>query len=473
MHISLKHNSRAALLAVALAGLAAAPGCQVVDIDPVTDPNNPSLESVITNASQAQLNALAVGVEASLRLGHVNNAPNNTIAGTLGRETFLLASNEPRWYGEILGTRNALDDNGFYSVAAYNGFGRVIRASKVFLASANATAVINDAQKKGIAGFAHTYEALGKLQLLMLQGENGIRTDVDNFLKPGKFVSYAESLTNIRSLLDQASGELAVAGPAFAFPLSAGYAGFNTPATFLRVNRALAARVALYQGDNAGALTALSGSFYSPTASLTLGPKMTFAPTVAGDASNPYFQVANGTQTGLSVVPANFVTEAEAGDLRLAKAPLRTGLSRTLGSIPSTYEVRVFASQTAPLDIIRNEELILIAAEAKAKTAGRASDAVADINVIRVRAGGLAPRTDASFTQASDYIDEILKQRRYSLFSEGHRWFDLRRLGRFTPTPAPGQTLAYSTGGNAAGTFKLFDRLERPFAEKQWDIANP
>ena len=167
------------------------------------------------------------------------------------------------------------------------------------------------------------------------------------------------------------------------------------------------------------------------------------------------------------------MTEAEAGDLRRAKAPLRTGLARTLGGIPSTYEVRVFASQTAPLDIIRNEELILIAAEAKAKTAGRESDAVADINVIRVRAGGLAPRTDASFTQASDYIDEVLKQRRYSLFFEGHRWFDLRRLGRFTSTPAPGQTLAYSTGGNAAGTFKLFDRLERPFAEKQWDIANP
>jgi hypothetical protein len=54
------------------------------------------------------------------------------------------------------------------------------------------------------------------------------------------------------------------------------------------------------------------------------------------------------------------------------------------------------------------------------------------------------------------------------LFYEGHRWVDLRRLNRLNPNPAPGQTLAYSTA-----PFKLFTRMERPAAEKQWDIANP
>lgn len=474
MHKSFNSTPRALMLVGAMAALLPIASCSLVDIDPVTDPTNPSLESVTTNASQAQLNALAVGVEASIRLGHVNNAPNNWITGELGREIFVLATNEPRWYQEILGTRGTLDDNAFYSNAAYNGFARTIRASKVFLGSAQATSVISAEQKQGIAGFSHTYEALGKLHMLNLQGENGIRIDVDNYLKPGKFVSRTEALANIRQLLDQAVTELNAGGTAFAFPLSSGFAGFNTPATFLKFNRALAARVALYQGDNAGCLAALAQSFYDPAASLTLGPKIVFAPTVAGDAGNPYFQVANGTQTGLVVVPAAFVTEAEAGDLRLAKAPLRTGPARTLGGITSTYEARAFASQTTPLDIIRNEELILIAAEAKAKT-GNTTGAVADINVIRTRAGGLAARTAASFTQASDYIDEILKQRRYSLFYEGHRWVDLRRLGRLNANGivSPGQTIPLATGSNSAGSFKLFDRLERPFAEKQWDIANP
>ena len=462
------------MLAGMLAALLPVASCSLVNIDPVTDPTNPSLESVITNATQAQLNALAVGVEASIRLGHNNNGPNNWITGTLGREIIVLATNEPRWYQEILGTRGTLDDNAFYSNAAYNGFARTIRASQVFLASAQATSVISAQQQQGIAGFSHTYEALAKLHMLDLQGENGIRIDVANYLKPGKFVTSAAALTNIRQLLDQAATELGGAGSAFAFPLSSGFAGFNTPVTFLKFNRALAARVALYQGDNAGASAALALSFYDPAASLTLGPKIVYAPTVAGDAGNPYFQVANGTQTGLVVAPTNFVTEAEAGDLRLAKAPLRTGPARTLGGIPSTYEVRVFPSQTTPLDIIRNEELILISAETKAKS-GNTAGAVADINVIRTRAGGLTARTVASFTQPSDYIDEVLKQRRYSLFYEGHRWVDLRRLGRLTPggVVSTGQTLAYATGSNSAGTFKLFNNLERPFAEKQWDIANP
>jgi len=463
----------AMLLAGALTTLLPLGSCSLVDIDPVTDPTNTSLDDVTVNASQAQINALAIGVESSLRLGHVTNAPYNWVTGELGREVIVLATNEPRWYTEVLGTRGTLDDNAFYSNAAYNGFARVIRAANVFIASSQATSVINAEQKLGVAGFAHTYEALAKLYMLNLQGENGIRIDVTNYLKPGKFTEgSAPALTHIRQLLDQAVTELAGAGSSFAFPLSSGFSGFNTPATFLKFNRAIAARVALYQGDNVGAITALGQSFYDPTASLTLGPKIVFAPTVAGDAGNPYFQVANGTQTGLIVVPANFVTEAEPNDLRLSKAPLRTGPARTLGTITSTYEARVFPAQTTPLDIIRNEELILIAAEAKAKS-GNTAGAVADINVIRTVAGGLTARTAASFTQPSDYIDEILKQRRYSLFYEGHRWVDLRRLGRLNPTPAPGQTLAFATGSNSAGTFKLIDKLERPFAEKQWDIANP
>ncbi|WP_139919989.1 RagB/SusD family nutrient uptake outer membrane protein [Hymenobacter sp. DG01] len=473
MYTSLKNIPRTVVLACSLAVLLPSASCDLVDIDQVTDPTNPSLDDVTANASLAQLNALAVGVEASLRLGHVNNGANNNLIGELGREIVILANNENRWYTEILGTRTNLDNNAFYSAAAYNGFARVVRASKVFLGSAQATAVINAEQKQAIAGFSHTYEALGKLHMLNLMGENGIRIDVDNYLKPGKFTEgSAPALTHIRQLLDQAATELAAGGTAFPFQLSSGFNGFNTPATFLKFNRALAARVALYQNDNAGALAALAQSFYDPAGSLTIGPKIVFAPSVANDAGNPYFQVANGTQNQLAVVPSNFVTEAEPGDLRLAKAPLRTGTARTLGGITSTYEARAFPTQTTPLDIIRNEELILIAAEAKAKT-NNLTGALSDINVIRTKAGGLPALTATSLADQGAYINEILKQRRYSLFYEGHFWVDLRRLNKLNPTPAPGITLAFASGSAPTGTFRLFDRLPRPFAEVQWDVANP
>ena len=37
-------------------------------------------------------------------------------------------------------------------------------------------------------------------------------------------------------------------------------------------------------------------------------------------------------------------------------------------------------------------------------------------------------------TQAA-LIDEMLKQRRYSLFGEGHRWVDMRRYDRLNTLP--------------------------------------
>ncbi|RZJ57775.1 MAG: RagB/SusD family nutrient uptake outer membrane protein [Hymenobacter sp.] len=461
---------RTLVLATALTALLGASGCSPTTIDPVTDPNNPSLESVTANASLTQINALVTGLEASYRLGHTNNGSYYQITGTLGREVIILASNENRWYAEILGTRTTgLDNAAFYSTGSYNAFARMIRAANVLRQSTQATSVVTDAQKQGIYAFADTYEALGKLMLLNLMGENGIRIDVADYLRPGKFTTgSAPALINIRQLLDQGASELAKAGTSFSFPLSTGYAGFNTPATFLQFNRALAARVALYQGDNAGALTALAASFYSRTGSLATGPQLTFRPGTGGDEGNLYYQVPNSNGATIVTVPDNFVTEAETGDLRLSKVSLRTSprsLSNSVGTVSGNYDPVVYTSQTTPLSIIRNEELVLIAAEARAKT-NDLTGAVADINTIRTRAGGLPAYSGAS-TQA-DLVNEILRQRRYSLFYEGQFWVDLRRLGKLNANPTPSISLAYAGTG-----YKLFDRLAKPFAEVSWDNANP
>jgi hypothetical protein len=469
MQVLFNIKPRTLVLTSAFAVLLGTSGCNPTKIDPVTDPNNPSLESVTVGANLTQLGALATGVEASYRLGHTNNAPYYQITGVLGREIIILASNEPRWYGEILGTKpSGLDNNSFYSVGSYNAFARMIRGANVLRQSSQATSVITDAQKQGILGFADTYEALGKLMLVNLMGENGIRIDVADYLHPGKFTAgSAPALANIRQLLDQGAAELAKASN-FPFTLSSGFAGFNTPATFLKFNRALAARVALYQGDNAGALTALSASFYNPSGALTTGPKLTFSPGTGGDEGNVYYQVPNTGPSTLVTVPDNFVNEAEPGDLRLSKVSKRTtprSVSGAGGAITGNYDPVVYTAQTTPLSIIRNEELILISAEAKAKTADL-TGAVSDINVIRTTAGGLAPYSGA-VTQA-DLINEVLRQRRYSLFYEGQWWVDLRRLGKLNPNPAPNITLPLSTA-----PYTLFDRLAKPFAEVSWDQANP
>lgn len=478
-----EYKHRALVLASAAVTLLGAFGCNPLTVDPVEDPNNASLEAVLNNPTPAQINALAVGLEASLRPGHTNNASYNILTGSLSREIIVLASNEPRWYGEVLGTRGALSNNSFYSAGSYNAFARVIRAAQIFRQSAQTAipGVLSAEQKQGVLGFCDTYEALGKLHLLNLMGENGIRTDVTDFLNPGKFTAgSAPALINIRQLLDQGADELGKAGASFAFPLSSGYAGFNTPTNFLRFNRGLAARISLYQGNNAAALTALSGSFYNVVGDLKAGPKITFNPAISGDQGNIYFLVPNTGPSTLVTVPDNFTTEAEAGDLRLSKAVRRTAASRSLGTITGNYDPNVYPSQTTPVDIIRNEELILISAEAKAKT-GDLAGAVADINVIRARAGGLPAYSGPVTVDA--LVNQVLKERRYSLFYEGHWWVDLRRLGRLAPAtnpniatgiviPAqgsfPNQLVPYVTG-----RFKIFDRLPKTFAEVSWDESHP
>lgn len=79
------------------------------------------------------------------------------------------------------------------------------------------------------------------------------------------------------------------------------------------------------------------------------------------------------------------------------------------------------------LSLLRLSEQYLIRAEANAHL-GNIAQAIADINIIRQRAG-LQPIAD-NITQ-DDLLLRIETERRKEFFTEvGHRWFDLRRTGR-------------------------------------------
>jgi hypothetical protein len=91
----------------------------------------------------------------------------------------------------------------------------------------------------------------------------------------------------------------------------------------------------------------------------------------------------------------------------------------------------VYKTQTSPIPIIRNAELLLLRAEARIQT-GALDDATDDLNVIRNAAG--LPDYDGAITQAA-LTDEMLRQRRYELYGEGHRWVDMRRYDRLDALP--------------------------------------
>ena len=158
------------------------------------------------------------------------------------------------------------------------------------------------------------------------------------------------------------------------------------------------------------------------------GVKHVFA-AASGDQINQVFIPQN--QNGeLRVAHPSYVQDIEAGDDRIGKTSPRTTVA-SLNGLSSDRDLWVYTSSTAPIYIIRNEELILLYAEAKIRTAAF-SDAVTALNKIR-QGHGLAAYGGALSETA--LTGEMLKQRRYSLYFEGHRWIDLRRYGRLSELP--------------------------------------
>ena len=96
----------------------------------------------------------------------------------------------------------------------------------------------------------------------------------------------------------------------------------------------------------------------------------------------------------------------------------------------------MYDGPTSPIPIIQNEELILLRAEAR-WFGGDKPGAVSDINFIRQTAGGLGPSTlVAGVSTDAQFLDELLRQKRYSLLWEStSRWVDARRFNRLSTLP--------------------------------------
>src|SRR5256886_14107589 len=88
---------------------------------------------------------------------------------------------------------------------------------------------------------------------------------------PAAIVTKAAVFAHIVQLLDEGQTHLQASGATFPFPLPPGFAGFDTPGTFLQFTPALRARVAVYTDDFAGAVAALATPFIDTTKSLAVG----------------------------------------------------------------------------------------------------------------------------------------------------------------------------------------------------------
>ena len=385
--------------------------------------NSPTAEDFLKNATQSELNNLVSGTESAMR---INLGLYLDDVGVIGREMYRFSTGDPRYTTDLLGASDAhLENTGFYITNLWASRYRVVKNCNLLIEAATNSTFITDAEKKGYTGFAKTIKAYQLLLLLNLTNDNGIRVDVANPDQLGPFLNNDAGLTAIATLLDDAKADLAAAQ--VAFPLSSGFTGFNDAAGLTKVNRALAARVAVYRKQWAAALTALSESFYNLNGNFNTGVYHVFG-TGSGDQLNPAFFPQN-VAGDVRLAHPSYATDIEANDDRINKATLRNATASYQG-LSSNRDVWVYTSSTAPVPIIRNEELILIYAEANIQL-NNLSEGVKAINVIR-NGHQLGDYTGAVTKDA--LITEMLKQRRYSLFFEGHRWIDMRRYNLLNHT---------------------------------------
>ncbi len=423
-----------------LLALSICAGLYSCDVQEYSDLNNPEVDAFEENLTRGDLQDLVGGVLYSSRVGLGNYFDN---CGVIGREYYRFSSSDPRYTSDLLGGENAvLDNNTFYITTPWAARYRTVKNANLilgFIEEQDLSAIFTEEELTATRGFLNTMIAHELLLNLNLTDEGGIRIDVSDEANLGPIVSKEQALAAIKSILNEASLDLNAGGSSFPFFLTNGFAGFSTPARFDEINNALAARVAAYQGDFPEVLNALQNSFLEINGlDLNQGVYHIFTDDQT-DILNPMFFPTNSSTAGARIAQPSFITDAETSDIRLNKVALRSATDEdgniipnplTLDGLTGEYDVFRYTSNVDPIPIIRKEELLLLYAEANITI--NPMEAVTALDIIRESAG---LDSYAGAMDAASLTDEMLTQRRYSLYAEGHRWIDVRRYNRLDELP--------------------------------------
>ena len=436
----MKYDFKGLALVGALVGTAA---CSADRLQ-IPNYNSPTTEGVAKDPQGVQIQ-----VTGMLERERAITSDRTRVPGIFAREAFYYFPTDARWVSNPVigigtGATQRLDPGGF--VGGQNWFEpyRQARTAKNLMEAA-AASNLTDARKKAVNGFAKTMKALGYSRVIETRDSLGMPVDInDDPNAQAAFVSRDSAYKYISGLLDEAKADLAAGGSTFPFTLTSGFAGFDTPASFLKFNRGIAARILVERAAPrvgcgtacyTAALAAVNESFVKTPTSLAddnVGVYNVYS-TTSGDATNPQ---ATGVDGSLFAHPS-FATDVQAGDQRFARkiVKLATPVAAPQGlGIPAEYRFTIYPTNTTPIPILRNEELVLIRAEAEWFTGAKAA-AVADLNAVRSTSGGLGASSVTAGSTDAQFIQGLLYERRYSLMLEGRRWVDYRRFNLLNTLP--------------------------------------
>jgi len=382
-------------------------GCEELDFP---DPNNPTDDT-------ATIQSLITGAEAQMRSGLGVYMRDMLV---VGREAYYLEPADPRYTGELL--RGPIDGGGFLCYTPWAANYKVISNCQTILNSTEADA--------GAKGFAQTVNAYSLMRILNLTDTNGARINYDGDIEAAT-ASKSEVLVEIESLLNAGYANLTGSdvGDDFSFLLSAGFAGFDTPATFAHFNRGLMARVSVLQDKWSQAQTALTSvDAWMNGSDHDAGVYHVFS-SGANDVDNQMFEDPNAATLKLMVHPS-FLTDAHEGDTRVTNNVLVRADTITYDGLQSYLAPTLYGSTYDPVPMMRAVELQLLQAEVHIGN-GDYAGAESIMNALRTAAGA----AEYTGTDASNAHDRVLHEKRYSLFLEGHRLTDMRHYGKTSELP--------------------------------------
>jgi hypothetical protein len=432
------------------AALVAIGACDAANLN-VANPNNATVEGASADPTAFQMLATGLLVDQrSTRAGMI------TYTGILGRESYTFTPQEGRntthyLIGIVVNGVQKLDPTGF-APAPWGGQYGTLRDVFNFKATTAAHPTLTTAQKAAALGFAQTIEALMLFEIAQGHDSLGGITEIKaNPTDLAPFVSRDSLYKYILNTLDAGATSLAAGGAAFPFALHSGFAGFNTPATFAQFNRAIKAKAAAHYATAGGgaaawqaSLTALNASFLNGAATSRAGFDVGVYDTYSAspDSPNNLTQATNTSLYAHMSFQADAQAKANGSPDDRYTAKIRTGLPSRQGPIvanlptsaSSTLGFSIWPTISSPIPIVRNEELILLRAEARLGTGDKAG-AIADLNTVRVGSGGLPPSTLTPASPVDDIVLGILYEKRYSLMMEGNRWVDMRRYNKLNLLP--------------------------------------
>jgi hypothetical protein len=427
----------------------------------ILNTNQPTLGDLLSNPTRDKLSAAATGVLSSSRSGIQGLIWR---LGSMGREGINLSgNNQPDYVEPFFGPLQA---GGSFGGTLWLDRYQSIRTANIYLqALANNTTqtgpdLLSDAERAASRGMANTFKALAFLYVIQTRAQLGAPVDVDRPVSagPAPWVSEDSVYGYIIGLLNSAATDLTAAGSTnFPFSIPPGLADFTTPAAFIQFNRALAAKANVLRA------TVLSGCGGTPatcyTAALTaLGQSfLSTAPADFQNAASHDFSTDPGDQTNDLSEPldgsaffalTDNIAEADtqangAKDERVLTKIDSADVVQILGgiSIPGELKFTLYLSNGAadanhPIPIIKDEELLLLRAEAGWFTGAKAQ-AITDLNLVRQNSGLLPPTTVTLLSTDAAFTTALLYERRFSLlWEQGTRWIDARRFGLLSTIPA-------------------------------------